>query len=103
MFSLGCSFKNLLKKMILKEGSKIYFIEYLDHGRSPDNMEEIKKKPLILWCCGYIVNEDEDEEYYALISIGTRFREQKPKMYNYVLKRAITKKIVIHVVKNHET
>ena len=103
MFSLSCMFKNLFEKMILNDGSKIYFIEYLDHGRTPDKMDESKKKPLTLWCCGYIVNEDEeDEEYIALISMGSRFRNSKPKMYNYILKRAITKKFVIHIVGRKE-
>ena len=89
--------------MILKEKSKIYYIEYLDHGRSPDTNEEIKKNPLTLWCSGYIVNEDDhDAEYYALISMGSRFRDIRPKMYNYILKKCITKKIVVQIIKNDE-
>lgn len=102
MFLLGY-FSIRFESMILKEESKIYYIEYLDHGRTPDNMEEVKKNPLTLWCCGFIVNEnDQDSEYYALISMGSRFRDVKPKMYNYILKRCITEKSVIHIVKNDE-
>lgn len=84
--------------MQLENGSEIYYIEYLDHGISRDSMESVKKKPLLLWCAGYIVNLHDNEPYYAVVSSGTRLHERKPTHYIYVVKSAITKKLVIHRV-----
>ena len=84
--------------MRLGKGSKIYYIEYLDHGISRDSIEEITKKPLLLWCVGFIVNLHGKEPYYAVVSTGTRFHERKPSHYIYVLKLAITKMEVIYRV-----
>lgn len=86
--------------MQLERGSSLYYIEYLDHGATLEPIEEIRENPLTLWCCGYIVNENnEDDIYYAVISVGSRFRPLRPKRYEYVLKSAIIKKEVIHQVK----
>lgn len=84
--------------MRLEHGSEIYYIEYLDHGISRDTIEEITKKPLLLWCVGYIKNPDGKEPYYAVVSSGTRFHERNPSHYIYVVKSAITKMEVIHRV-----
>lgn len=84
--------------MRLDEGSDIYYIEYLDHGISRDSIEKIIKKPLLLWCVGYIVNLHGKEPYYAVVSSGTRFHERKPSHYTYIVKLAITKKMVIYRV-----
>ena len=89
------------KEMQLKEGSKLYYIEYMDHGAVPEPIENIRKNPLTLWSCGYIVNENQEgDPYYALISVGSRFRPSRPRMYEYILKTAIIKKIVIHTIKD---
>ena len=87
--------------MQLEKESKLYYIEYMDHGATPEPIDVIRKNPLILWCCGYIVNENKkDDPYFALISSGSRFRPLKPRGYEYILKTAITKKIVIHKIKD---
>ncbi len=87
--------------MQLEEGSELVYIEYMDHGATPEPIEKICQNPLILWCCGFIVNETrKDDPYYALISVGSRFRPLRPTMYEYVLKSAIIKKIVIHKIKD---
>lgn len=87
--------------MQLIEGSELVYIEYMDHGATSEPIEKIRQNPLILWCCGYIVNNDRKKDpYYALISCGSRFRPLKPVMYEYVLKTAIIKKIVIHNIKD---
>lgn len=97
-------YKKVICSLILKENSRLYYIEYLDHGISPDNLEEIRKKPLTLWVTGFIVNEEENEEdeYYAIVSEGSRFRDKKPIAYVYVIKHCITKMKVIHTIKNNE-
>ena len=79
-------------------GSKIHYIEYLDHGISRDSIEKITKKPLLLFCVGYIVNLSGNEPYYAVVSSGTRFHKRKPSHYTYVVKSAITKMEVIYHV-----
>lgn len=84
--------------MRLQKGSEIHYIEYLDHGISRDPIEEIAKKPLLLWCVGYIKNPNDNEPYYAVVSSGTRFHERNPSHYIYVVKSAITKMEVIHRV-----
>ncbi len=84
--------------MRLEDGSEIYYIEYLDHGISHDSIEKITKKPLLLWCVGYIINLQGNEPYYAVVSSGTRFHERKPPHYIYIVKSAITKKEVIYHV-----
>ena len=84
--------------MRLEEGSEIYYIEYLDHGISRDPIEKVEKKPLLLFCVGYIVNLHGNEPYYAVVSSGTRFHERKPSHYIYVVKLAITKMMVIYRV-----
>lgn len=84
--------------MHLEVGSEIHYIEYLDHGISRDSIEEIAKRPLLLWCVGYIVNPQGDEPYFAVVSSGTRFHERKPSHYIYIVKSAITfKKVIYHV------
>lgn len=86
--------------MQLKKGSKLYYLEYLDHGSIAESIDNIRKNPITLWCCGYIVNEDKPKDiYYALISCGSRFRPLRPKRYEYILKSAIIKKEVIYQVK----
>lgn len=88
--------------MRLEQGSEIYYIEYLDHGISRDSIEKIAKKPLLLWCVGYIVNPEGNEPYYAIVGNGTRFHERKPSHYIYVVKSAITfKKVIYHVEGTH--
>ena len=88
--------------MHLKDGAKIYYIEYMDHGSTPEPVNVVQKNPLILWCCGFIVNENQkNDPYYALISRGTRFRPQKPDYYEYVMKSAILKKEIVHVIKDN--
>jgi len=84
--------------MRLEVESEIYYIEYLDHGISRDPIEKITKKPLLLWCVGYIVNLSGNEPYYAVVNSGTRFHERKPSHYTYIVKSAITKMEVIHRV-----
>lgn len=87
--------------MELKNGAKIYYLEYMDHGSTPEPVNVVQKKPLILWCVGFIVNEErENDPYFALISRGTRFRPQKPDKYEYVMKTAIVKKMIVHVIKD---
>jgi len=86
--------------MQLEKGSKLYYIEYLDHASAYDPIDVIRKKPFILWCCGYIINENEENDpFYAIISCGSRLRPQRPKRWEYVLKSAIIKKEVIYQVK----
>ena len=86
--------------MQLEKGSKLYYIEYLDHACFDEPINVIRKKPFILWCCGYIINENkENDSYYAIISSGTRLRPQRQKRWEYVLKSAIIKKEVIYQVK----
>ncbi|GAG77187.1 unnamed protein product, partial [marine sediment metagenome] len=65
---------------------------------SRDSIEEIEKKPLLLWCVGSIVNLRGKEPYYAVVSSGTRLHERKPSHYVYIVKSAITKMEVIHRV-----
>ena len=84
--------------MRLGKGSEIYYIEYLDHGISRDPLEQVEKKPLLLFCVGYIINLHGNESYYAVVSTGTRFHERKPSHYTYIVKSAITKKEVIYRV-----
>ena len=84
--------------MRLEKGSEIYYIEYLDHGISRDSIESIVKKPLLLWCVGYVSNLHGNEEYYAVVSSGTRFHERKPSHYVYIVKSAIKKMEVIYRV-----
>jgi len=84
--------------MRLEQKAKIHYIEYLDHGISRDPIEKIAKKPLLLWCVGYIVNPQGNEPYYAVVSSGTRFHERNPSHYIYVVKSAITKMEVIYHV-----
>jgi hypothetical protein len=84
--------------MRLEKGSEIYYVEYLDHGFSRDPLEKIVKKPLLLFCVGCIINLHGNEEYYAVVSSGTRFHERKPSHYTYIVKKAITKMEVIYRV-----
>jgi len=84
--------------MRLEKGAEIYYIEYLDHGISRDPIEKITKKPLLLFCVGCIVNLRGNEPYYAVVSSGTRFHDRKPSHYVYIVKSAITKKMVIYRV-----
>jgi len=84
--------------MRLEVGSEIYYIEYLDHGISRDPIQTILKKPLLLWCVGYITNLYGNEDYYAVVGSGTRLHERKPSHYVYIVKSAITKKFVIYRV-----
>ena len=84
--------------MRLEDGSEIHYIEYLDHGISRDPIERITKRPLLLFCVGYIVNLSGNEPYYALVSSGTRLHERKPSHYTYIVKSAITKMEVIYHV-----
>lgn len=84
--------------MRLQKGDEIYYIEYLDHGISRDPIERITKKPLLLFCVGYIVNLSGNEPYYAVVSSGARTYERKPSHYIYVVKSAITQmKVIYHV------
>lgn len=84
--------------MRLEKGSEIHYIEYLDHGISRDPIEKVEKKPLLLFCVGYIVNLHGKESYYAVVSSGTRLHERKPSHYVYIVKSAIIKMEVIHRV-----
>ena len=85
--------------MQLKANSKLYYIEYLDHGIASEPIENIRKKPFKLWSCGYILNENcDDDIFYALVSTGTRDRPQKPIKIEYIIKPTIIKKILIHTI-----
>lgn len=84
---------------MLKTGESLYYLEYLDHGTSPEEIDEIKQKPLILWCIGKILNLDQHHNpYYAIISHGSRYRNQNISRFEYVLKSAVLKKIKVHTI-----
>jgi len=81
---------------MISEGEAIYYIEYLDHLRSSD-LERIDKKPFQLWCCGKIAKDSNG--FIAVICSGAK--DEIPNTqptYEIILKSAITKKELIHVV-----
>ena len=81
---------------MISTGEAIYYIEYLDHGLVSD-LNAIKKKPLTLWTTGKVFKEDED--FIAVVCSGTKHRlpNSKP-TYEIIVKSAITKKELIHIV-----
>jgi len=81
---------------MISTGEKIFYIEYLDHGLTTD-FEDLEENPLTLWVVGKIFKET--EEFMAVICSGTKHRlpSSKPS-YEIVVKAAITKKELIHVV-----
>lgn len=84
---------------MLKAGEELIYLEYLDHGCSPEEIDEIKRKPLVLWCVGKIINpSDSHNPYLVVVSSGTRFRHQDTTNFEYILKSTIIKKEVIKII-----
>ena len=81
---------------MISTGEIIFFIEYLDHGLVSD-LENLKEKPLTLWVVGKIAQENDD--FIAVVCSGTKHRlpNSKPN-YEVIVKSAIIKKEVIHIV-----
>jgi len=83
---------------MISPGEAIYYIEYLDHGKTSSNPKKIFANPLTLWCVGKVLTESED--FLAVVCSGTK--ERKPSTepsYEIILKSAITKQEVIYIVK----
>lgn len=82
---------------MINSGEVIYYIEYLDHAKIYSDPEETFKKPFTLWCVGKIFKESDD--YIAVVCSGTKARPPNTEpSYEIVLKSAIIKKEVVHIV-----
>ncbi|MBA7492429.1 hypothetical protein ES702_02979 [subsurface metagenome] len=82
---------------MISEGEAIFYIEYLDHARSPD-LNRLESNPVVLWCTGKIAQES--NEFLALLCSGVK--NEMPTShptYEIILKSAITIKELIHIVK----
>jgi len=86
--------------MRLVKDDVLYYFEHLGHGISYESPKQISDNPLILWCVGQIANEDSNDPYFAVISCGTKNRQQKPKIYEYIVKSCIIKRIPIYQVED---
>ena len=74
----------------------IFYIEYLDHAYSEEDLDEIKKKPFTLWSIGHIFKEESD--YLVVVPNGAKYREKKPSGYDIILKNCIIKKEKIFTI-----
>lgn len=84
---------------LLEPKDKIWLIQYYDHAVARENIEDVRKKPFILWCIGKILNLDDTEDnYYFLVNSGRLYRIQPPLEYQVIFKKAIIKKEVIYVI-----
>lgn len=82
---------------MISPGEAIYYFEYLDHAKSFSDPKEIFKKPFKLWCTGKILTESED--FIAVVCSGTIGRKPNSSpSFEIIVKSAITKKEVIHIV-----
>ncbi len=82
----------------LKAGDDIYFILYYDHATTQETIEELRKKPLLLWCIGKIVNLHTDDNFYVVLNTGSVGRYIKPKWKDVIFKNAIKFKQVIYTI-----
>ncbi len=83
--------------MSLYSKDNLYYIEYLDHMRTDKSLQDLRKNPPILWCCGKIFNEDGD--FLAVLCSGIRDRAPSTEpTYEIIFKKAIIKKQLIYQV-----
>jgi len=82
--------------IILKSGDKIHILIYLDHATIKTESKDITKSlqdiindPHCLWCCGKIIEQEINPDYYIVLCSGAFNRWKKPYNYEMVLKNAV--------------
>ena len=87
---------------IFKISDKIYLILYTDYNVELNNREDLKdflfenrKNMHLLWVIGKIINENDKDPFYAVLSSGAFKRLKKPDNYTLVSKDSIIKKELI--------
>lgn len=89
--------------ILLKAGDEIHFILYYDHATTQESIEEIRKKPLLLYCVGKIVNMHTDDPFYAVLNTGSVGRYMKPKWKDIIMKNCIKfMQVIYEIPKNFE-
>ena len=86
------------KHVKLKAGDQIHLIIYHDHADTQESIEEIRKNPLLLYCIGKIVNMHTDDEFYAVINMGSVGRYMKPNWKGVIQKSCIKSMKVIYTI-----
>lgn len=93
------------EEFILKKGDNIHFIIYRDHafiqGEKLDLDLAIKKAredPKLLFCVGKIVNLEDNDPFYMVISSGAVKHLRKPWNYETIEKSCIISMEVIKII-----
>jgi len=82
----------------IKTGDKIHLILYYDHAQSQESIQELRKKPPLLWCIGKIINMHTDDTFYVVLNKGSVGRYLKPNWKDYIMRNAIKSMKVIYTI-----
>ena len=86
------------KHIKINPGDEIVLVKYYDHAQTKESLEEIRKKPLLLWCVGKIVNKHTNDPFYCLINTGAIGRFKKPLWRDIIMKNCIKSIDVIFTI-----
>lgn len=86
-------------------GDKIYLIIYKDHSSTVNEnrsireiIQEEKSNPHLLWCCGKIINYNDNDDFYVVLTSGAVNRFKKPYNYETIQKDCIVSMEVVYTI-----
>jgi predicted fused transcriptional regulator/phosphomethylpyrimidine kinase len=84
--------------IVIKPKDKIHLILYYDHATTQESIEEIRKKPPLLWCVGKIINLHTDDPFYVVLNTGSVGGYIKPNWKDIIMRNAIKSMEVIYSI-----